>query len=161
MIIGGNLMDELAVFWRVLLSIAGGIITIGGVVGVLYKVKRPFDKLRENIGILFRQNEDQDAKVDKIRREIDDEFKESKVIHEKMEREMRHYVDSKFLTAANDIKIMQRQIESMEKTIAESQEDTQLILTSLWSISNHLITGNSVDKLRDANDQIFQHLVKK
>lgn len=154
-------MEDLAVFWRVLISIAAGIATVGGAVALIYKFKKPFDKIKENINILYRQNETQDAYVKEIRRDIDDEFRCADRTHEDMEREMRLYVDEKYLDTVNAIKQMEQQVHQMEKTIDVSQQDTQLILSALYSISNHLITGNSIDKLKDTNERIFEHLVKK
>ena len=158
---GGKAMEDLAVFWRVLLSIAAGITTVGGAVAIIYKFKKPFDKLKENINILYRQNETQDSYVKEIRRDIDDEFKRADRTHEEKEREMRLYVDGKCMNTANALSDMQKQVEQVEKAMSCNQQDMQLILSSLYSISNHLITGNSIDKLKDTNEKIFNHLVQK
>lgn len=154
-------MEDLAVFWRVLLSIAAGVATVGGAVAIIYKFKKPFDKFKENINILYRQNETQDAYVKEIRRDIDDEFKRADRTHEDISRELKLYVDEKYIDTVSALEQMKKQVEQMEKALDSNQQDMQLILSSLHSISNHLITGNSVDKLKDTNEKIFNHLLQK
>lgn len=165
-------MDEIAIFWKVLLAIAGGIIAVGGAITVLFKIKKPFDNMRESFikvdekytqkmfEIELDLNEKENS-IKEIRRNIDDEFKRADQIHDDMEREMRLYVDEKYMDLVSGIKHMESQITAMEKTIADTKRDSELILSALHSINNHLLNEEPKETLTSVNDNIFNHLLHK
>ena len=54
----------------------------------------------------------------------------------------------------------ERRITSVEKTLIERKDTDTLILKSLNAITNHMIDGNSVDKLKEARDELQQGIIE-
>lgn len=54
----------------------------------------------------------------------------------------------------------ERRITSVEKTLIERKDTDKLILTSLNAITNHMIDGNSVDKLKAARDELQRGIIE-
>ena len=53
----------------------------------------------------------------------------------------------------------ERRITSIETNLAEQKSTDKLILKSLNAITNHMIDGNSVDKLKEARDELQQGII--
>ena len=53
----------------------------------------------------------------------------------------------------------ERRITSIETNLAEQKNTDKLILKSLNAITNHMIDGNSVDKLKEARDELQQGII--
>ena len=54
----------------------------------------------------------------------------------------------------------ERRITSIETNLAEQKETDKLILKSLNAITNHMIDGNSVDKLKEARDELQRGIIE-
>ena len=100
-------MENLEIFWKVLLAIAASIVTLGGAGAIIAGLIRPYKKLA--------------ARVDKLEKSQSCDHKE--------------------------IGIIEKGIEKLCKcTLA---------------ITDHELTGNSVDKLRKAKDEMQDFLIEK
>lgn len=53
----------------------------------------------------------------------------------------------------------ERRITSIETNLAAQKATDKLILKSLNAITNHMIDGNSVDKLKEARDELQQGII--
>ena len=53
----------------------------------------------------------------------------------------------------------ERLITSIETNLAAQKATDKLILKSLNAITNHMIDGNSVDKLKEARDELQQGII--
>ena len=53
----------------------------------------------------------------------------------------------------------ERRITSIETSISTQKATDKLILKSLNAITNHMIDGNSVDKLKEARDELQQGII--
>lgn len=107
-------MEELTVFLKVLLAIAGGIITIGGATAVISRWTSPYKTLK--------------AEVDGIKSEV---------------ATLKGYQNS-------DHKELQKVEIGIEK-----------LCKCTLAITDHELTGNSVDKLRAAKDEMQDYLIEK
>ena len=54
----------------------------------------------------------------------------------------------------------ERRIVSIEESMQERKDTDKLILTSLNAITNHMIDGNSVDKLKAARDELQRGIIE-
>ena len=54
----------------------------------------------------------------------------------------------------------ERRIVSIEDAMKERKDTDKLILTSLNAITNHMIDGNSVDKLKAARDELQRGIIE-
>ena len=54
----------------------------------------------------------------------------------------------------------ERRITSIETNLAEQKNTDKLILKSLNAITNHMIDGNSVDKLKEARDELQKGIIE-
>lgn len=53
----------------------------------------------------------------------------------------------------------ERRITSIEDAMTARKDTDKLILKSLNAITNHMIDGNSVDKLREARDELQKGII--
>lgn len=53
----------------------------------------------------------------------------------------------------------ERRITSIETNLADQKATDKIILKSLNAITNHMIDGNSVDKLKEARDELQQGII--
>ena len=53
----------------------------------------------------------------------------------------------------------ERRFTSIETNLAAQKATDKLILKSLNAITNHMIDGNSVDKLKEARDELQQGII--
>ena len=54
----------------------------------------------------------------------------------------------------------ERRITSIETSISTQKATDKIILKSLNAITNHMIDGNSVDKLKEARDELQQGIIE-
>ena len=54
----------------------------------------------------------------------------------------------------------ERRISSVEQTLIERKDTDTLILKSLNAITNHMIDGNSIDKLKTARDELQRGIIE-
>ena len=107
-------MDELTIFWKVLLAIAAGIVTIGGATAVISRWTSPYNTLK--------------AEIDSLKAEVST---------------LKGYQN-------NDHKELQKVEIGIEK-----------LCKCTLAITDHELTGNSVDKLRAAKDEMQDYLIEK
>lgn len=107
-------MDELTIFWKVLLAIAAGIVTIGGATAVISRWTSPYKTLK--------------AEIDSLKAEVST---------------LKGYQN-------NDHKELQKVEIGIEK-----------LCKCTLAITDHELTGNSVDKLRAAKDEMQDYLIEK
>ncbi len=107
-------MQEIEIFFRVLLLVAGGIITIGGASAVISRWASPYKSLKKDV-----ENLKSDFST------------------------LKNYQN-------NDHKELQKVELGIEK-----------ICKCTLAITDHELTGNSVDKLREAKDEMQDFLIQK
>ena len=54
----------------------------------------------------------------------------------------------------------ERRISSVEKTLIERKDTDTLILKSLNAITNHMIDGNSIEKLKASRDELQRGIIE-
>lgn len=54
----------------------------------------------------------------------------------------------------------ERRISSVEKTLVERKDTDTLILKSLNAITNHMIDGNSIEKLKASRDELQRGIIE-
>lgn len=54
----------------------------------------------------------------------------------------------------------ERRITSVEKTLIERKDTDTLILKSLNAITNHMIDGNSIEKLKASRDELQRGIIE-
>ena len=54
----------------------------------------------------------------------------------------------------------ERRISSVEKTLIERKDTDTLILKSLNAITNHMIDGNSIEKLKASRDDLQRGIIE-
>lgn len=54
----------------------------------------------------------------------------------------------------------EHRITSIEETLVERKDTDKLILKSLNAITNHMIDGNSTDKLKEARDELQRGIIE-
>ena len=107
-------MQEFETFLKILLLLAGGIITIGGASAVLSRLASPYKTLKKDV---------EDLKTG-------------------------------FSTLKNNQNTDHKELQKMELGIEK-------ICKCTLAITDHELTGNSVDKLREAKDEMQDFLIQK
>lgn len=54
-----------------------------------------------------------------------------------------------------------RKIDTLEEMVRQQSAANSVIFRSLFALTNHEITGNSVDKLRESRDELNDYLLKR
>lgn len=54
----------------------------------------------------------------------------------------------------------ERRITSVEKTLIERKDTDRLIIKSLNAITNHMIDGNSIEKLKASRDELQRGIIE-
>ena len=107
-------MQELVIFFKILLYIVGGVATIGGATAVMSRWASPYKTLKKEL---------EDLKTE-------------------------------FATLKNHQNTDHRELQKMEQGIEK-------ICKCTLAITDHELTGNSVDKLREAKDEMQDFLIHK
>lgn len=107
-------MEEFEIFLKVLLVLAGAIVTIGGAGAIISRLGTPYKTLRTDL--------------DNLKGEV---------------KELKGFQN-------NDHKELRKVEEGIEK-----------ICKCTLAITDHELTGNSVDKLRAAKDEMQDYLIQK
>lgn len=133
-------MEELVIFYKVLLAICSGLAAIWGTVKIIKEIKKP----REDL-------EDQVKEVEKNVKDLQEEMKTT----QKKSQEM----DKKLLDALE--KLDGKIDEMSDKITKENKHFAALTAESLVAIGNHLISGNDVKKIEAANSNLLKYLIEK
>lgn len=133
-------MEELVIFYKVLLAICSGLAAIWGTVKIIKEIKKP----REDL-------EDQVKEVEKNVKDLQEEMKTT----QKKSQEM----DKKLLDALE--KLDGKIDEMSDKITKENKHFAALTAESLVAIGNHLISGNDVKKIEAANKNLLKYLIEK
>lgn len=54
-----------------------------------------------------------------------------------------------------------RRFDEIEKRLDNQDEVNKAIIKSLYAITNHMLDGNGVDKLRSARDELTQFIIER
>lgn len=133
-------MEELVIFYKVLLAICSGLAAIWGTVKIIKEIKKP----REDL-------EDQVKEIEKNVKDLQEEMKTT----QKKSQEM----DKKLLDALE--KLDGKIDEMSDKITKENKHFAALTAESLVAIGNHLISGNDVKKIEAANSNLLKYLIEK
>lgn len=136
-------MEELIIFWKVLLGICSTLATVWGAIKIMKEIKKPSEDLKEKVNQLQAQIED-------IIEQMDD-----------LEIKLQYYTDKKVGELNMVIKKMNDDIRGLKVSIDNNSHDMQLIMKSILAIGNHMVTGNDVEKIKDANQKIIDQLIEK
>lgn len=128
-------MEELQIFWKVLLSILGGLTAIWGAVKIIKEIKKPSEDLKNEVT------------------GIKQDVSELKKNFQGMEQKMKDYTDGRVAEVEKGIKDQSAQLTRINDCLEGMME-------SLFAIGNHMISGNDVTKIREANDNLVKKLIK-
>ena len=133
-------MADLEIFYKVLLAICSGAAALWGAVKIIREIKKP--------------REDLEKQVDDIDKELKDLQKEMAKTQKKSQE-----MDEKLLAALDKL---DGKIDSMvDKITSDNKHVAALTAESLIAIGNHLISGNDVKKIEEANKNLLKHLIEK
>lgn len=133
-------MEDLIIFWKVLLAIISGFGALWGAVKVINEIRKPRLQLEKNVEELERE-------VNELKDEVHTTQSTQKESNEAL------------LTAINKL---DKKIDDMtDKIHEESKNYSILSARSLLAIGNHLISGNDVHKIQDANEKLVNFLMEK
>lgn len=133
-------MEELVIFYKVLLAICSGLAAIWGVVKIIKEIKKP--------------REDLEGQVKEIEKNVKDLQEEIKTTQKKSQE-----MDKKLLDALE--KLDGKIDEMSDKITKENKHFAALTAESLVAIGNHLISGNDVKKIEAANSNLLKYLIEK
>ena len=78
-----------------------------------------------------------------------------------LEIKLQCYTDKKVGELNMVIKKMNDDVRGLKASIDSNSRDMQLIMKSILAIGNHMVTGNDVEKIKDANQKIIDKLIEK
>lgn len=133
-------MEELVIFYKVLLAICSGLAAIWGAVKIIKEIKKP--------------REDLEGQVKEIEKNVKDLQEEIKTTQKKSQE-----MDKKLLDALE--KLDGKIDEMSDKITKENKHFAALTAESLVAIGNHLISGNDVKKIEAANSNLLKYLIEK
>ena len=133
-------MEELVIFYKVLLAICSGLAAIWGTVKIIKEIKKP--------------REDLEGQVKEIEKNVKDLQEEMKTTQKKSQE-----MDKKLLDALE--KLDGKIDEMSDKITKENKHFAALTAESLVAIGNHLISGNDVKKIEAANSNLLKYLIEK
>lgn len=136
-------MENLQVFWGVLLAIAAAVSAIGGAWKYIKEIKKPYDDLKNKVEALLQDNE-------KIKRDLKD-----------LEEKLKDYVDEQDEKTIEKIKDLNRDINSLKQSLEANEKDTKLILKEIFHLSTYITSGDkdNLQKLLGVNSEILNHLI--
>lgn len=136
-------MENLTVFWGVLLTIAAAISALGGAWKYIKELKKPYEELKNRVLELEKQNE------------------RSKQNLESLEERLKRYMDEQNSSTNETIHNIKEDIKVLRDSIEANEKDTKLILKEIFHLSNYVASGDEV-KLRElikVNDEILNHVI--
>ena len=128
-------MDDLVIFYKVLLSICSGLAAIWGTIKIIKEIRRPADQMRSDVDEL-------NTRVSKLETSMDE-----------LEERMIQYTDK-------EVDEVRRAIDHHLMQFDRLNDCMEGALESLLAIGNHFISGNDVAKIKKANDKIIDTLIK-
>ena len=136
-------MENLQIFWGVLLAIAAAVSAIGGAWKYIKEIKKPYDDLKNKVEALLQENE-------KIKRNLKD-----------LEEKLKDYVDEQDEKTIEKIKDLNRDINSLKQSLEANEKDTKLILKEIFHLSTYITSGDkdNLQKLLGVNSEILNHLI--
>lgn len=136
-------MENLQVFWGVLLAIAAAVSAIGGAWKYIKEIKKPYDDLKNKVEALLQENE-------KIKRDLKD-----------LEEKLKDYVDEQDEKTVEKIKDLNRDINALKQSLEANEKDTKLILKEIFHLSTYITSGDkdNLQKLLGVNSEILNHLI--
>lgn len=136
-------MENLSIFWGVLLAIAAAISAIGGAWKYIKEIKKPYDDLKNKVEILLQDNE-------KIKKEI-----------KELEEKLKNYADKQDEKAIEKIKNLNEDIRYLKQSLEANEKDTKLILKEMFHLSSYITSGDkdNLQKLLGVNSEILNHLI--
>lgn len=136
-------MENLTIFWSVLLALAAAISAIGGAWKYIKEIKKPYDDLKNKVESLLRDNE-------KIKKDLKD-----------LEDKLKDYVDEQDEKTIEKIKDLNRDINSLKQSLENNEKDTKLILKEIFHLSTYITSGDkdNLQKLLGVNSEILNHLI--
>lgn len=133
-------MEELVIFYKVLLTICSGLAAIWGVVKIVKEIRKPREDLEEQVADIEKDVKDLQKEMEKTQRKSQE-------------------MDEKLLEA---IEKLDKKIDEMSDKISkESRHTSALMAQSLVAVGNHLISGNDVKKIEAANKDLLAYLIEK
>lgn len=136
-------MENLSVFWGVLLAIAAAISAIGGAWKYIKEIKKPYDDLKSKVETVLQDNE-------KIKRDL-----------KELEEKLKDYADRQDEKAIEKIKGLNEDINSLKQSLEANEKDTKLILKEIFHLSSYITSGDkdNLQKLLGVNSEILNHLI--
>lgn len=136
-------MENLTIFWSVLLALAAAVSAIGGAWKYIKEIKKPYDDLKNKVESLLQENE-------KIKRNLKD-----------LEDKLKNYVDEQDEKTIEKIKDLNRDINSLKQSLENNEKDTKLILKEIFHLSTYITSGDkdNLEKLLGVNSEILNHLI--
>lgn len=132
-------MEDLVIFYRVLLAICSGIAVLWGTIKVFREIKKPQEDLKKRV-----------ENIEKNVTDLQDKLSDT----QKAEEDTRQEV-------LNAISNLDKKIDTMQKQIAEEHKQFSILTAnSLVAIGNHLISGNDIKKIEDANGSLVDYLMR-
>lgn len=133
-------MEDLVIFYKVLLAICSGLAAIWGTVKIIKEIKKPREDLENQVKEIEKDVKDLQGEIEKT---------------QKKSQEM----DEKLLAALDKL---DGKIDAMADRITrENKHFAALTAESLVAIGNHLISGNDVKKIEAANKNLLTYLIEK
>lgn len=136
-------MENLSIFWGVLLAIAAAISAIGGAWKYIKEIKKPYDNLKSKVETLLQDNE-------KMKKDL-----------KELEEKLKNYVDKQDEKTIEKIKDLNEDINSLKQSLEANEKDTKLILKEIFHLSSYITSGDkdNLQKLLGVNSEILNHLI--
>lgn len=132
-------MDDLIIFYRVLLAICSGAAALWGGIKIINEIRKPRLELEKDV-----KNLEQELT------EMKKEFHSHEESAEKINKQLLAAVEN-----------LDKKIDVMaDKIHEENKKYSVLSANSLLAIGNHLISGNDVKKISEANTALVNYLME-
>ena len=127
-------MEDLVIFYKVLLAICSGLAAIWGAVKIIKEIRKPNDQMRADVN-------DLDSRVKALEDDMD-----------ALEQRMKDYTDK-------EVEDVRQSIDHHLMQFDRLNDCMEGVLESLLAIGNHLVSGNDVSKIKKANEKIIETLI--